>query len=131
MQQLDRQAADSQCVGEVAVTTRPLIYKCRSPNMEVFTCWWHPLSNLTEGEEVTYVLTYSKDNEPKHECPDYTSRGAKSCFFDSSHTFIWSIYCMNVTAITARQNFTSPQHCLDVADIGKVISDVKKPHVQR
>ncbi|XP_049609711.1 prolactin receptor isoform X2 [Syngnathus scovelli] len=117
MQQLDRQASDSQRVGEVAVTTRPLIYKCRSPNMEVFTCWWHPLSNLTEGEEVTYVLTYSKDNEPKHECPDYKSRGANSCFFDSSHTFIWNIYCMNVTAITARRNFTSPQHCFDVADI--------------
>uniref|UniRef100_A0A3Q2XMM1 Fibronectin type-III domain-containing protein n=1 Tax=Hippocampus comes TaxID=109280 RepID=A0A3Q2XMM1_HIPCM len=96
---------------------RPHIYKCRSPNMEVFTCWWHPLSNLTEGEEVNYVLTYSKDKGPKRECPDYTSAGANSCHFDSSHTFIWNIYCMNVTAVMARQNVTSPQHCLDVADI--------------
>lgn len=46
---------------EVAVTTRPHIYNCRSPNMEVFTCWWHPLDNLTDDEQVTYVLTYSKE----------------------------------------------------------------------
>ncbi|XP_051913435.1 prolactin receptor-like isoform X2 [Hippocampus zosterae] len=117
IQQLDSQAEDRQAAGEVAVTTRPHIYKCRSPNLEVFTCWWHPLGNLTEGEEVNYVLTYSRDKGPKRECPDYTSAGANSCHFDSSHTFIWNIYCMNVTAVMARQNVTSPQHCLDVADI--------------
>lgn len=44
-------------------TTRPHIYFCRSPNMEDFTCWWHPLSNLTDGEEVTHILTYSKEYE--------------------------------------------------------------------
>ncbi|XP_061635531.1 prolactin receptor-like [Phyllopteryx taeniolatus] len=117
IQQLDSQSGDRQAAGEVAVTTRPLIYYCRSPNMEVFTCWWHPLTNLTEGEEVNHVLTYSKDKGPKLECPDNTSAGANSCHFDSIHTFIWNIYCMNVTAVTARQNFTSPEHCLDVADI--------------
>lgn len=47
---------------EVAVTTRPHIYYCRSPNMEDFTCWWHPLENLTDGEQVTYVLSYSKES---------------------------------------------------------------------
>ncbi|XP_077370095.1 growth hormone receptor [Festucalex cinctus] len=117
IRQLDGLYEDKQAAGEVAVTTRPNIYKCRSPNMEVFTCWWHPLTNLTDGEEVTYVLTYSRDKGPKRECPDYASAGASSCHFDSSHTFIWNVYCMNVTARTARQNITSTQHCLDVADI--------------
>lgn len=102
---------------EVAVTTRPHIYYCRSPNMEDFTCWWHPLENLTNGEQVTYVLSYSKDKGPKHECPDYVTAGPNSCHFDSSHTSIWKIYCMNVTAITAHRNYTSQEHCLDVADI--------------
>lgn len=46
---------------EVAVTTRPHIYYCRSPDMNVFTCWWHPLDNLTDGEQVSYVLTYSNE----------------------------------------------------------------------
>uniref|UniRef100_A0AAZ3SI98 Growth hormone receptor n=1 Tax=Oncorhynchus tshawytscha TaxID=74940 RepID=A0AAZ3SI98_ONCTS len=46
--------------GAVAVTTRPHIYYCRSPNMEVFTCWWHPLDNNSESDDnITYSLTYS------------------------------------------------------------------------
>ncbi|KAM9334312.1 prolactin receptor [Symphorus nematophorus] len=102
---------------EVAVTMRPHIYYCRSPNMEDFTCWWHPLDNLTDGEQVTYVLSYTKDKGPKHECPDYVTAGANSCHFDSSHTTIWKIYCMNVTAVTAHRNYTSQEHCLDVAEI--------------
>ncbi|KAM4538530.1 prolactin receptor isoform 1-T1 [Fundulus diaphanus] len=99
------------------VTARPQIYYCRSPNMEDFTCWWHPLDNLTDGEEVTYILTYNKDKGPKHECPDYTSAGPNSCHFDKSHTSIWKFYCMNVTAVTAQRNYTSKQYCLDVAEI--------------
>ncbi|KAM6893460.1 growth hormone receptor [Xenentodon cancila] len=101
----------------VAAMTRPHIYYCRSPNMEDFTCWWHPLENLTDDEEVTYVLTYSKDKGPKHECPDYETAGANSCHFDKSHTSIWKVYCMNVTAVTARRNYTSKEHCLDVGEI--------------
>nr|XP_061802658.1 prolactin receptor-like [Nerophis lumbriciformis] len=116
---LDSQFEERQAAGGVALTTRPLIYYCRSPNMVVFTCWWHPLANLTEGEEVNYVLTYSIDKEPKGECPDYKSAGVNSCHFDASHTFVWNIYCMKVKAVTARQNFTSPEHCFDVADIVK------------
>ncbi|XP_063733812.1 prolactin receptor-like isoform X2 [Eleginops maclovinus] len=102
---------------DVGVKTRPHIYFCRSPNMEDFSCWWHPLENLTEGEPVSYVLTYSKEKEPQQECPDYVSSGPNSCHFDSSHTTIWKMYCLNVTAVTAGGNYTSQQHCLDVADI--------------
>lgn len=98
-------------------TTRPHIYNCRSRNMEDFSCYWHPLNNISKSEEVTYILTYNKDKGPTHECPDYVSEGLHSCHFDSSHTSIWKIYCMNVTAITALGNYSSPQHCIDVADI--------------
>lgn len=35
---------------------------------------------------------------------------------------MWNVYCMNVTAVTATKNYTSQQHCLDVADIGKDVS---------
>lgn len=56
---------------------------------------------------------------PQHECPDYVTSGPNSCHFDSSHTTVWNIYCMNVTAISAQRNYTSREHCLDVAEIGK------------
>lgn len=56
---------------------------------------------------------------PKQECPDYRTAGPNSCHFDSSHTTVWNVYCINVTAVTATKNYTSQQHCLDVADIGK------------
>lgn len=56
---------------------------------------------------------------PKRECPDYRTAGPNSCHFDGSHTTVWSVYCMNVTAATAARNYTSQQHCLDVADIGE------------
>ncbi|XP_059184216.1 prolactin receptor-like [Centropristis striata] len=114
---------------EVAVTTRPHIYNCRSPNMEDFSCWWHPLHNLTDGEQVTYVLTYSKDKGPKHECPDYLSAGPNSCHFDKSHTSIWKIYCLNVTAVTTQGNYTSQEHCLDVAEIVQTEAPVNLTYV--
>ncbi|XP_074482694.1 prolactin receptor [Sebastes fasciatus] len=116
---------------EVAVTTRPHIYYCRSPNMEDFSCWWHPLDNLTDGEQVTYVLTYSKDKGPKQECPDYVTAGPDSCHFDSSHTSIWKIYCLNVTAVTAHGNYTSQEHCLDVAEIVQTEALVNLTYVLR
>uniref|UniRef100_A0AAZ3P590 Growth hormone/erythropoietin receptor ligand binding domain-containing protein n=1 Tax=Oncorhynchus tshawytscha TaxID=74940 RepID=A0AAZ3P590_ONCTS len=100
--------------GAVAVTNRPHIYYCRSPNMEVFTCWWHPLDNNSESDDnVTYSLTYSLERE----CPDYVTGGPNSCHFDSGHTSIWTIYCMNVMARTSHGVFSSKDHCLDVADI--------------
>ncbi|CAG00873.1 unnamed protein product [Tetraodon nigroviridis] len=54
---------------------------------------------------------------PRRECPDYSTAGPHSCHFDGSHTTVWSVYCMNVTAVTAARNYTSQQLCLDVADI--------------
>ncbi|XP_061571516.1 prolactin receptor-like [Cololabis saira] len=101
----------------VATATRPNIDYCRSTNMEDFTCWWHPLDNLTGEEEVAYVLTYSKDKGPRRECPDYKTAGPNSCHFDKSHTSVWKMYCMNVVAVTARRNYTSKEHCVDVGEI--------------
>lgn len=72
------------------------------------------------------VLMWNTDllfrNRPPAECPDYMSSGPNSCYFDTEHTEIWNIYCMNVTAQSSRGSFTSNEHCLDVADIGKVLT---------
>ncbi|KAM3585379.1 uncharacterized protein V6R79_016232 [Siganus canaliculatus] len=112
----------------VAATTRPYIHNCRSPNMEDFSCWWHPLDNLTEREPVRYVLSYSIEKGPWLECPDYESAGANSCHFDSRHTSVWKIYCMKVTAVTALRNYSSPEHCLDVGDVVQTEAPVNLTH---
>ncbi|XP_073698380.1 prolactin receptor-like [Garra rufa] len=97
--------------------TRPYIYRCRSPNMEIFTCWWRPIPDL---DNVTYTLLYTTGEEPPQECPDYRSGGANSCFFDIKHTQVWEVYCMTVTAHTRAGPITSHKHCLDVADIVEI-----------
>ncbi|XP_058633798.1 growth hormone receptor-like isoform X2 [Onychostoma macrolepis] len=97
--------------------TRPYIYRCRSPNMEVFTCWWRPIANQ---DNVTYTLLYTTDERAPLECPDYVSGGINSCFFDAKHTQVWEVYCMNVTAHTRTGPITSHKHCLDVADIVEI-----------
>ncbi|XP_068165273.1 prolactin receptor-like [Antennarius striatus] len=117
--------------GGAGDTMIPHISFCRSRNMEDFTCWWHPVDNLTDGETVNYVLSYSKDKEPSQGCPDYVSAGPNSCHFDSSHTSIWKIYCMNVTAVTAHRNYTSREHCLDVAEIVQTDAPVNLTYVLR
>ncbi|KAM8903039.1 prolactin receptor isoform 3-T5 [Spinachia spinachia] len=85
--------------------------------MEDFSCWWRPLDNLTDGGQVTYDFRYSHGKGPWLECPDYVSSGPFSCHFDSSHTSIWKVYCLKVSAFTAHRNYTSQELCVDVADI--------------
>ncbi|KAL2088073.1 hypothetical protein ACEWY4_016901 [Coilia grayii] len=106
----------------VLTTRKPQIYYCRSPNMETFTCWWHPLENASDGnEKINYTFTYTIENEHlPRECPDYVTGGAHSCYFDMTHTRVWEVYCMNITASTSRGTFTSPEHCIDVADIVEI-----------
>lgn len=113
----DQTKREAHFAEEAPILTRPLIYYCRSSNMEDFSCYWHPLDNISDTQDVSYVLTYNWDKGPVQECPDYVSSGPHSCHFDPSHTTIWKIYCMNVTAITPLGNYSSPQHCLDVAEI--------------
>lgn len=113
----DQAKREAHFTDEVSTATRPLIYYCRSRNMEDFSCYWHPLDNISDPDDVSYILTYNKDKGPVHECPDYLTSGPHSCHFDSGHTTIWKIYCMNVTAVTPLGNYSSPQHCLDVAEI--------------
>ncbi|XP_016111772.1 growth hormone receptor-like [Sinocyclocheilus grahami] len=97
--------------------TRPYIYRCRSPNMEIFTCWWRPIVNQ---DNVTYTLQYTTGERAPRECPDYVSGGINSCFFDARHTQVWEMYCLNVTAHTRTGPIASHKHCVDVADIVEI-----------
>ncbi|XP_036395882.1 growth hormone receptor-like [Megalops cyprinoides] len=104
--------------GASSLLLNPYIHYCRSPNMETFTCWWRlPDNSSLNNENVTYMFTYSVGKGPKKECPDYVTGGPNSCYFDSQHTQVWEIYCMNVMAYSRHGNRTSEDHCLDVVDI--------------
>uniref|UniRef100_A0A8C4RJJ2 Prolactin receptor n=1 Tax=Erpetoichthys calabaricus TaxID=27687 RepID=A0A8C4RJJ2_ERPCA len=93
----------------------PQIKYCRSANMETFTCWWTSQSgNTTDSMNINYTLTYTFG--PVNECPDYVTGGNNSCFFDSRHTQIWEVYCLNVKAWNTFGSQTSDEYCLDVAD---------------
>ncbi|KAG9349638.1 hypothetical protein JZ751_028086, partial [Albula glossodonta] len=73
------------------------------------------LSALSSAQSLLTLLSSRKG--PKRECPDYVTGGPNSCYFDSHHTQVWEIYCMNVMAHSSHGNYTSEDHCLDVADI--------------
>lgn len=74
------------------------------------------------------VLVCRNEHVPR-ECPDYVTGGPNSCYFDKTHTRVWEVYCMNVTARSSRGLFTSQEHCLDVADIGMLYVPNANPNV--
>ncbi|XP_076839303.1 prolactin receptor [Brachyhypopomus gauderio] len=97
--------------------SKPYIHYCRSPDMETFTCWWRPLDGgLQDDDNITYSFMYSIGKRALKECPDYVSGGENSCYFDHAHTFVWELYCMNLTAHSLKGSITSEECCLDVAD---------------
>ncbi|MGH0120235.1 UNVERIFIED_CONTAM: hypothetical protein FKN15_056560 [Acipenser sinensis] len=97
---------------------KPKIDRCRSADMETFTCWWSTADDGTgDSRKSNYTLTYTVGSEPKRECPDYITGGNNSCYFDSDNTQVWVVYCLNVTAWNKHGSQTSDEHCLDVVDI--------------
>ncbi|KAK1170008.1 growth hormone receptor-like isoform X1 [Acipenser oxyrinchus oxyrinchus] len=97
---------------------KPKIDRCRSADMETFTCWWSTADDGTgDSRNNNYTLTYTVGFEPKRECPDYITGGNNSCYFDSDHTQVWVVYCLNVTAWNKHGSQTSDERCLDVVDI--------------
>ncbi|XP_078512815.1 prolactin receptor-like [Lissotriton helveticus] len=94
----------------------PFIRRCRSVNQETFTCWWS-IDGDGQSCSANYTLTYTVGFGQPQECPDYTTAGDGSCFFDSRHTEVWEPYCLNVTAHSPCGSATSEEFCLDVIDI--------------
>ncbi|NXN34921.1 GHR protein, partial [Rhinoptilus africanus] len=75
----------------------PQISKCRSPELETFSCYWTDgnFYNLTAPR--TMQLLYMKRNdEDWKECPDYITAGESSCYFNTSYTSIWILYCVKL-----------------------------------
>lgn len=102
---------------EKSSSGKPRLIKCRSPELETFSCYW------TEGDNELTIpgdirLYYSKRTindqiEEWKECPDYTSAGANSCYFNTSYTSIWVPYCIRLI----QRNVLVGQYCFSVDNI--------------
>ncbi|XP_031215970.1 growth hormone receptor isoform X1 [Mastomys coucha] len=89
---------------------KPRFTKCRSPELETFSCYWTEGDNQDlkvpgsiqlyyarrEGRGQAARIAHEWTQEWK-ECPDYVSAGKNSCYFNSSYTSIWIPYCIKLT----------------------------------
>ncbi|XP_060617364.2 prolactin receptor [Anolis sagrei] len=95
---------------------KPELIKCRSPEKETFTCWWKPGSD--GGLPNNYIFFYNKEGEDEfHECPDYTTAGPNSCYFNKKHTSIWRTYNFTIKAMNEMGSTSSDSYYVDVANI--------------
>nr|XP_020639288.1 growth hormone receptor [Pogona vitticeps]XP_020639289.1 growth hormone receptor [Pogona vitticeps]XP_020639290.1 growth hormone receptor [Pogona vitticeps] len=95
---------------------RPQIIKCRSPEMETFSCFWSigDLPHFTAPEAIR--LLYSKRQsewEEWKECPDYITAGENSCYFNTTYTSVWVPYCIKLVD----RNQTFDETCFRVEDM--------------
>ncbi|XP_039203821.1 prolactin receptor isoform X2 [Crotalus tigris] len=95
---------------------KPIFTGCRSPEKETFTCWWKPSS---EGSlPRNYTLLYKRERDKKYyECPDYTTAGPNSCYFNKKHTSLWTTYNFTLKAMNEMGSSVADPYYVDVANI--------------
>ncbi|XP_012383679.1 growth hormone receptor isoform X2 [Dasypus novemcinctus] len=103
---------------ETNSSEKPKFTKCRSPELETFSCHWtdgvHQDSKSPRAIQLFYIRRSSKEwTQEWKECPDYVSAGVNSCYFNSSYTSIWIPYCIKLT----NNGDTVDQRCFSVEEI--------------
>ncbi|XP_069818849.1 growth hormone receptor isoform X2 [Dendropsophus ebraccatus] len=74
----------------------PTTIKCRSPQMETFTCYWTYGDSNNRTDHVK--LQYRTSEMHWRDCPDNRSRGQNSCFFSKEHTSVQSDYAVRLVS---------------------------------
>ncbi|XP_037655473.1 growth hormone receptor isoform X2 [Choloepus didactylus] len=97
---------------------KPKFTKCRSPELETFSCHWTDGVRHNSRSSGAIQLFYIRRNTQEwtqewKECPDYVSAGKNSCYFNSSYTSIWIPYCIKLT----NNGGTVDQKCFSVEEI--------------
>uniref|UniRef100_A0A7M4FFM9 Growth hormone receptor n=3 Tax=Crocodylus TaxID=8500 RepID=A0A7M4FFM9_CROPO len=106
-------ANDSLPTSEVPLG-EPQIIKCRSPEMETFSCHWTDGDVHNHTAPRTMQLLYMKrGDEEWKECPDYVTTGENSCYFNTSYTSVWIPYCVRL----ANENKVFDEKCFSVDEI--------------
>ncbi|XP_077141748.1 growth hormone receptor isoform X2 [Ranitomeya variabilis] len=85
----------------------PKAIRCRSSEMETFTCYWNhgAFSNGTDHMK----LQYRTSDTNWRDCPDSSSGGKNSCFFSKEHASVQSEYFVRLRSENATSqlyNFT-------------------------
>ncbi|NWX91941.1 GHR protein, partial [Nothoprocta pentlandii] len=92
----------------------PQISKCRSPELETFSCYWTDGNFYNLTSPGTIQLLYMKRNDDDwKECPDYITAGENSCYFNTSYTSIWIPYCVKL----ANKDEVFDEKCFSVDEI--------------
>ncbi|KAM9253547.1 growth hormone receptor [Dugong dugon] len=97
---------------------KPKFTKCRSPELETFSCHWtngvHHNLRSPGAVQLFYIRRSTQEwTQEWKECPDYVSAGENSCYFNSSYTSIWIPYCIKLTD----NGGTVDQKCFSVEEI--------------
>lgn len=97
---------------------KPKFTKCRSPELETFSCYWtdgvHHGLKSPGSIQLFYIRRSTQEwTQEWRECPDYVSAGENSCYFNSSYTSIWIPYCIKLIS----NGGTVDQKCFSVEEI--------------
>lgn len=101
---------------------KPKLTKCRSPELETFSCHWTDGGRHGfEGPGLTQLFYIRRNTQERtqewtqewKECPDYVTAGENSCYFNASYTSIWTPYCIKLTS----RGGTLDQKCFSVEEI--------------
>ncbi|KAJ8260741.1 hypothetical protein COCON_G00164640 [Conger conger] len=115
-------------VGSLASTAPPTASKahprgphftsCLSREMETFRCSWSAGSfqNLSEpGALRVFFLKNSVSPKVWQECPQYSWSELGECFFNKTHTSIWTTYCLHL--VSRDRGVTYDNTCFSVENI--------------
>ncbi|XP_032826436.2 prolactin receptor isoform X2 [Petromyzon marinus] len=111
------------------------VERCQSLDLETFTCWWSPRPEdaaanysllyytpnhlLTDscGNEKTQHRMFATNDSVMCECPDYETGGLNSCYFNTTFTFLFRMYCFLIWDRSRPDIDGQQQFCTTVADI--------------
>ncbi|KAJ8402011.1 hypothetical protein AAFF_G00372460 [Aldrovandia affinis] len=90
---------------------------CLSREMETFRCSWSAGSfqNLTESGDLRVFFLRNTPPKDWQECPQYNWSAQSECFFDKTHTSIWTTYCIQL--VSRDRNVTYDHMCFSVENI--------------
>ncbi|XP_053557224.1 growth hormone receptor isoform X2 [Bombina bombina] len=92
---------------------KPKITKCRSPQQETFMCYWTYGDFHNLSAPGLLKLQYMKKDMNWTDCPDTITSGENSCYFNTTYTFVWTAYCIQL--IHEKEVFD--QECFSIDEI--------------